>query len=292
MEKALTKEKVIKVAIQGVPGCFHHEAAEKFWNGDIDLVPGMTFDDAVSNIQSGAAEYGILAIENSLAGSIIPNYNLLRKSKMKICGEISLHIEQNLMATPGQSLEEIAEVHSHPMALHQCKEFFVAYPHIKLVESNDTALSAKIIAENNIMGRAAIASRLASKRYELEIIREGIESHKENYTRFLIVTNSTNGHSVEISKESNGNLKASLYFQTLHRKGSLAMVLTTIATYGINLAKIQSHPVPSKNSTYGFYADLEVESLEQLEELFSDLRVQTTLLEVLGVYEKGGNYEQ
>jgi prephenate dehydratase len=252
----------------------------------------MTFDEAVSNIQSGSAEYGILAIENSLAGSIIPNYNLLRKSKMKICGEISLHIEQHLMALPGQTMEDITEVQSHPMALHQCKEFFTAYPQIKLVESSDTALSAKLIAENRPKGRAAIASRLAAERYKLEIISEGIESHKENYTRFLIVTNSSDEQTLESNDETNGNLKASLYFQTLHRKGSLAMVLTTIATYGINLAKIQSHPVPSKNSMYGFYADLEVESIEQLEELFGDLRVQTTLLEVLGVYKKGGQNER
>jgi len=174
------------------------------------------------------------------------------------------------------------------MALHQCKEFFRSYPHIKLVETNDTALSAKLIAENRPNGRAAIASRLAAERYGLEIIREGIESHKENYTRFLIITKGSNEQILVNNNEINSNLKASLYFQTLHRKGSLAMVLTTIATYGINLAKIQSHPVPSKNSMYGFYADLEVDSKEQLEELFGDLRLQTTLLEVLGVYQRGG----
>jgi len=291
MEKVLTENQIRKVAIQGVAGCFHHEAAEKYWGNNIDLVPGMTFNEAVYNIESGNADFGILAIENSLAGSIIPNYNLLRKSKLKVCGEISMHIEQHLMALSGQKLEEIREVHSHPMALHQCKDFFVDFPNIKLVESNDTALSAKLIAENKISGRAAIASKLAAGRYNLDILRKGIESHKENYTRFLIVTRKSEANNYFLEEEASSDLKASIYFQTLHRKGSLAMALTTIATYGINLAKIQSHPVPSKNSLYGFYADLEVENREQFEELLQDLKHQTTLLEILGVYKRGGKNE-
>lgn len=291
MEKVLTRNKTAKVAIQGAPGCFHHEAAEKYWNGNIDLIAGMTFDDAVINIKSGKADYGILAIENSLAGSIIPNYKLLRNSGLKVRGEISLHIEQHLMALAGQKLEDIKEVHSHPMALQQCKDFFLDYPKIKLVESIDTALSAKIIKEEQIKGRAAIASKLASERYGLEIIRSGIESHKDNYTRFLIITSNLSDNLPVNEETLNGELKASLYFQTLHRKGSLAMVLTTIATYGINLAKIQSHPVPSRNTLYGFYADLEIESRAQLDEVMSDLRRQTTLIEILGVYKRGGQNE-
>ena len=291
MEKVLAEKRTRKVAIQGVAGCFHHEAAIKFWGEEIELIPGMTFNEAVDNIESGLADFGILAIENSLAGSIIPNYNLLRKSKLKICGEISIHIEQHLMTLPGQKMEDIKEVHSHPMALHQCKDFFMNYPKIKLVESNDTALSAKLIAENRTEGRAAIASKLAAERYGLEIIQRGIESHKDNYTRFLIVTRKLTENHQFVEEEPTNDLKASIYFQTLHRKGSLAMVLTTIATYGINLAKIQSHPVPSKNSLYGFYADLEVENREQFQEVLQDLEHQTTLLEILGIYKRGGHNE-
>jgi len=287
MENITVDKQIKKVAIQGIEGCFHHEAARRFWSEPIELVPALTFDEAMDNLMTQKADYGVMAIENSLAGSIIPNYNLLRKSGAKVCGEISLHIALHMMALPGSNLDDIREVHSHPMAIHQCKVFLNQFPSIKRVESIDTALSARDISENKMKGTAAIAGKLAAEKYGLEIIKEGIESHKDNYTRFLIISGKGERDGMPITANAEtGNLKASLYFQTKHRKGILAMVLTTIAVHGINLVKLQSHPVPSRNKLYGFYIDLEISSKDQLLKLLEDLEDQTTLIEILGVYQK------
>lgn len=281
MEETITTARTStrRISIQGIAGCFHHVAANKFFHDDFEIEPSMSFDKSLQNVKEERTDYAIIAIENSIAGSILPNYELLRKSGLTITGEISIHIEQHLMALSGQNLEDIREVHSHPMAIHQCKEFLNAFPDIKLVESEDTAFSAKQIADKEFRGIAAIASDLAAKKYGLEIICRGIESHKDNYTRFLIVSTARN-------KDGISN-KASVYFQTAHKAGSLAKTLTVIASHGINLSKIQSHPVPSRNILYGFYADLEIKDEDHLNMVLEEMKEYTTLVEVLGIYERG-----
>ncbi len=270
----------LKLSIQGIEGCFHHVAAKAYFKEGFDISPSLTFDDTLQKQRSGETDFAVMAIENSIAGSIIPNYQLLRKSGLKINGEVSIHIGQHLMALPGTRLEDVTEVQSHPMALHQCMEFFSNYPGIKLVESPDTAYSARNISQNKLQGVAAIASHLASDIYGLEILKEGIESHKDNYTRFLIISN----------QDFQGDPdKASIYFQTAHKSGSLGNVLQRISSFGINLSKIQSHPVPSKNILYGFYADLEIESSEQFLSLLAELRNETTVMEVLGIYKRNNS---
>ncbi len=283
MEETLTELTTKRVSIQGVEGCFHHVAAMLYFGSELEIWPSSTFEQSLNNVKEGRTTYALMAIENSIAGSILPNYELLRKSGLKITGEISIHISQHLMALPGQNIESIKELRSHPMAIHQCKEFLAGYPHIKLVESPDTALSAKQIAEEGLMRVAAIASNIAAERYGLEILSEGIESHKDNYTRFLVMS--------EKSVTLAGAAKASIYFQTSHVAGSLAGTLNVIASYGINLSKIQSHPVPSRNILYGFYADMEIEDIGQLPEIMDALKAHTTCLELLGTYRKGSNYD-
>ncbi len=272
---------VLKISIQGIEGCFHHDAARSYFGEGFEVKPALTFDAALEKVLSGESDYGVIAIENSIAGSIIPNYQLLRKSGLKVRGEISIHIGQHLMALPGTRLQDITEVQSHPMALHQCKDFFLDHSGIKLVESPDTAYSAKMIATNQLKGVAAIAGELAADIYGLEIIARGIESHKDNYTRFLIVSS---GDDIVSDPD-----KASIYFQTAHASGSLGKVLNAISSFGVNLSKIQSHPVPSRNVLYGFYADLEIEGREQFEEVLKALEDYTTVMEVIGIYKKGGN---
>ncbi len=274
----ITKAK--KVSIQGIEGCFHHDAARRYFKDEFEVHPALTFDEALGRVISHESDYGVMAIENSIAGSIIPNYQLLRKSGLKVIGEISIHIGQHLLAIPGTDLEDIDEVQSHPMALHQCKDFFLDHPDIRLVESPDTAYSAKLIADNQAKGVAAIAGELAAEIYGLEILVRGIESHKDNYTRFLVVSSN--------DKVVTNPDKASIYFQTSHTSGSLGNVLNIISSFGVNLSKIQSHPVPSRNILYGFYADLEIDGNPQFDQVLEALQEYTTVMEVLGVYRKGG----
>ena len=212
----------IKIVIQGGYGAFHEIAANRYFEGsEIEILPRNTFKDVMKSLKKNNADYGIMAIENSLAGSILPNYNLLKDSPMRIVGEIYMRIKQNLVALPGQKVEEIREVYSHPMAILQCQHFFDQYPDIKLIESLDTALSAKDIAQNKWVGTGAIASDLAAEKFNLEILAEGIETNKKNYTRFLII--GENNHK-EISVESIN--KSSLHFAVAHKFGSLSKILS------------------------------------------------------------------
>ncbi|MFA5418572.1 MAG: prephenate dehydratase domain-containing protein, partial [Bacteroidales bacterium] len=182
------ENKMIKVAIQGGNGSFHEIAARKYFNGTgIVIMPCITFDEIATSLKTGSSEYGVMAIENTVAGSILQNYSILKEKPVKVIGEEYLRIEQNLVAMPGQTIRDLKEVHSHYMAIEQCRAFFTDFPQIKLVESSDTALSAKEILENDITGRGAIASRLAAEIYKLNIVVEGIETNKRNYSRFLIL---------------------------------------------------------------------------------------------------------
>ncbi len=217
--------KPISIAIQGGYGAFHEIAAKAYFEPlEIDIKPNNTFKDLMTSLKQREVDYGIMAIENSLAGSIIPNYALIKDSKMQIIGEIYLRIRQNLVALRGQKIENIREVYSHPMAILQCQLFFDNYPDITLIESIDTALSAKMIRDENLSGKAAIASDLAAEKYGLEILAAGIETNKMNYTRFLILRE-INGHDVDTSIVN----KSSVHFALAHQTGSLSKILSILS---------------------------------------------------------------
>jgi len=223
---------------------------------------------------------GVMAIENSIAGSILPNYNLLKKSNLKIAGEIYLQIRQNLLVNPGVKLSDIREVHSHPMAIQQCFGFLDKY-NWKLIETEDTALSAKHVHQHRSKHVAAIASKLAAELFNLHVIAPNIHTMKNNYTRFLILQREDK---VVIQDAPN---KASVNFHTDHSRGSLAKVLTQIANGGINLSKLQSFPIPGSDWRYSFHADMEFDSLEQFDAVMEAIKPLTEEMKVYGMYRKG-----
>jgi prephenate dehydratase len=223
---------------------------------------------------------GVMAIENSIAGSILSNYNLLQKSNLKIIGEIYLQIRQNLLVNPGVKLEDIREVHSHTMALQQCYDFLDKHKW-KLVETDDTALSAKHVHHHKSKHIGAIASKLAAELYELDVIAPNIHTLKNNYTRFLILQ--PNDAVVNIADAD----KASINFHTDHSRGSLARVLTIIAEGGINLSKLQSFPIPGTDFKYSFHADMEFDSTDRFNKVVEAIKPLTASLDIFGVYKKG-----
>lgn len=270
----------MKVSIQGETGCFHEVAARQYFNyDDVEIVPCSTFDLTIGSLLTGEADYAVMAIENARSGSILQNYTLIRESGMKMLGEHNLRIIQNLMALPGQTIADIHEVRSHPIALAQCMDFLKQYPFWTLIESDDTAGSAKQISENKLKGIAAIASSEAARIYGLEIIAPGIETYKQNYTRFLVVGPEDRGN-------KKGN-KVSICFSTGHKPGSLAKVLVKLAEMEINLSKIQSVPRLNGDWQYMFYCDLELPKDTNSDVIKRVLRDHTRDLEILGVYYKG-----
>lgn len=271
----------MKIAIQGFEGSFHQIAAQGYFGGQPAVECCSSFSELVKKVkQQPDVTAGIMAIENSIAGSILPNYSLLKNSGLHINGEVYLHIRQHLMVLPGQTLEDIREVHSHPMALLQCSDFLEKYPHMKLVETEDTALSAKHVHQKKLKSTAAIAGKLAAELFDLEIIAQNIQMAKNNYTRFLVIER--NG----VTPPDDAN-KASVYFHTSHERGSLASVLTKIAEAGINLSKLQSFPIPAREWTYYFYADMEFDDLQQFHKGLKQITPLTEHLKVLGIYRKG-----
>jgi prephenate dehydratase len=269
-----------KVTIQGYEGSFHQEAARQFFGKDVEVIPCATFRDVVKiGANKKESDGAVMAIENSIAGSILPNYNLLQKSNLVIVGEVYLHIKQNLIVNQGVKLEDIKEVHSHTMALQQCYDFLDKYKW-KLVETEDTALSAKHIYQHKSKHIAAIASKLAAELYGLNVIAPGIQTMKNNYTRFLILQREQNG-SIEQAN------KASVNFVTDHSKGSLARVLGQIADGGINLSKLQSFPIPGSDFKYSFHADMEFETIEQFHKVIEAIKPSTVELKIYGVYKNG-----
>lgn len=271
---------MMKIAIQGEKGCFHEVAARQYFKYDsIEIVPCSTFDLTLKTLLAGEADFAIMAIENARSGSILYNYTLIRESGMKILGEHNLRIKQNLMALPGQLITKIREIRSHPIALAQCMTFLNQYPEITLIESDDTAASAKQISEKQLKGVAAIASINAAEIYGLEILASGIETYKQNYTRFHIVGSEENGN-------KKGN-KVSICFSTGHKPGSLAAVLVKLAELQINLSKIQSVPRLNGEWEYMFYLDLELSKNTNSDVIKRVLRKYTSNLEILGVYLKG-----
>ncbi len=270
------------IAIQGYEGSFHQVAARLFYGSNVQVVPCATFRELIK--KSGnkkETDGGMMAIENSIAGSILPNYNLLLKSNLTIIGEVYLQIGQHLLVNPGVSLGDIREVQSHPMALLQCLDYLEKYPHWKLVETEDTALSAKHVHQHRSKHSAAIASKLASELFQLEILAPNIQTNKNNYTRFLVLQREKEAAIVEDAN------KASLYFETDNSKGILSKVLSLIAENDINLSKLQSMPIPGTDFLYGFFADMDITGVPQLDGIIDRLMVLTRNLKVLGIYKNG-----
>jgi len=271
-----------KVSIQGYEGSFHHIAAQAFLGEETQIIPCDSFSQVVSiAADNSRSTGGLMAIENSIAGSILPNYSLLLKSGLEIRGEIYLQIHQNLLVNKGVSLGDIREVHSHPMALLQCSDFLQQHSW-KLVETEDTAKSAKHLSQHRSRHVAVIASSLAAQLFDLEVAAPSIQTFPNNYTRFLFLQPS------HIDKRTNHFDKASIHFHTDHSRGSLARVLTAIANEGVNLSKLQSMPISGQEWQYGFHADMELETEVQFENVISAIKPLTSALAVLGVYKKGG----
>ena len=270
-----------RISIQGVKGCFHEQAARLFYRehgvNDPEIVECLTFKDLYRSMDGGAADAAVMAIENTVSGGLLPNFELLRKYDRKIKGEVFLRIQQNLMALPGQKIEDIHEVRTHYMAINQTREFFKDYPWIRLVESEDTAKSAAEIAENGLMGVGAVASVLAAELYGLEILAESIETYKQNFTRFLVFDDELE---VDMAKVN----KASMCFTLPHTPGSLAHVLTILSFYGMNLTRIQSLPIPGQEWQYFFYVDIKFADHTRYEQALAAVRPLMEDLNILGEY--------
>ncbi|MEZ4939116.1 MAG: prephenate dehydratase, partial [Crocinitomicaceae bacterium] len=252
--------KRIKVGIQGVKGAFHEIAARKFFEQPIEIVECYSFQDEINQLNSGKIDYALMAIENTVAGTLLPNYKLIQNNPVKIVGEEYLRVKQNLVALPGQKVSEIREVHSHYMAIEQCREFLKTLEDVKLVEASDTAQSAREIATARIKNRAGIASDLAAEIYGLEILEAEIETNKKNFTRFLVLTQE------ETKVKLDTITKASLCFSVAHEKGSLSMVLSLMSSFDMNLTKIQSLPILGKEFQYLFFVDVTFEDYHRFEE--------------------------
>ena len=273
--------------MQGVRGAFHEIAIRKYFNGDdYEVVPCASFNELFDTLRFDEADYGMVAIENSIVGSILPNYTLLRESGLRILGEVYLRIEQHLLALPGQGLADIKKVYSHPMAIQQCRDFLTPMRRngVQLVDSEDTALSAKWISEGNMQGVAAIASRLAAKLYGLDILAESIETNKMNYTRFIIVSDNENYKSHLNGKKAD---KASLCFILPHQQGKLSEVLSVLSFYKINLSKIQSLPIVGQEWEYLFYVDVDFNDFDRYRQALDAIRPLLSELTVFGEYKKG-----
>ena len=276
------------VAIQGIRGSFHELAAvEYFSDSEIEVVPCDTFSDLFALLSDGRADFGIVAFENSVAGSILPNYELLRRSGLPVTGEICIRVRQNLVALPGQQLSDIREIHSHPMAIQQCSLFVneMRQRGVKVVEAVDTALSARIISEEHQYGSGAIASSSAAGIYSLAILQKEIEDDSLNFTRFLIISGSGMA-SVEGRKPA-GSDKAMVCFSLPHKVGSLSQVLSVLAFYQISLTKIQSLPIVGKPWEYMFHIDLIYSDYNRYRQALDAIRPLTEGLEVVGEFRHG-----
>ncbi|WP_166963141.1 prephenate dehydratase [Yeosuana marina] len=266
------------VAIQGVKGSYHHIVSQQYFDTSVNVIECLTFDRVVESLISKESDAVIMALENSIAGSIIPNYALIDNHNLHIVGEHYLDIQHCLMAWPNQSIEDIQEVYSHPMALLQCKEFFKKYPHIKLVEDKDTAEVAERIHKNQLKNIGAIASEYAATLFELDVLAHSIQSIKHNETRFVIVKRTNS----EVPKEEIN--KASIKFESDHKRGSLATILNVMSDCKLNLTKIQSLPIIEKPWKYAFFVDVTFETYSDFDKAKSILNIMTQGLKILGEY--------
>jgi prephenate dehydratase len=274
----MKKEKP-RVAIQGIRASFHEEAAFKYFGENITTIECGSFKQTFDALENKEADYVVMAIENSIAGSILPNYSLLLNYNFPVIGEIYLPIQLHLMALPGVAFEQVKYVTSHPIAIRQCIDFFDEYPHLKIVESSDTAACAKRIHDEKLTDTVAIANTLAAKLYGLDIIERRIESNKKNFTRFLILTS----HDNAVKQIAN---KASLCFQVSNQVGALAKVLNIFANQGVNMSKIQSMPVLGKRNEYNFYVDVEWDETKQYDAAVKQVLKYTHNFNILGEYKK------
>jgi prephenate dehydratase len=268
------------VAIQGVKGSFHHIVSQQFFDKPVRSIECLTFDQVVDSLITKECDAAIMALENSIAGSIIPNYALINKFGLHIVGEHYLDIQHNLMALPNQNIKEIKEVYSHPMALLQCMEFFKLHPHIKLVEDKDTAEVAQRIQEKQLKGIGAIASDMAAEIFELDILARSIQTIKHNETRFVIVKR-TNSEVPE-----NQINKASVRFEADHKRGSLAAILNVMSDCKLNLTKIQSLPIVETPWKYAFFVDVTFETYSDFKKAKSIIDIMAQGFKVLGEYKK------
>lgn len=267
-----------KIAIQGIKGSFHHQVAQEYYEQEVVVDECLSFEELVDSLLSGKADQAIMAIENSIAGPIIPNYALIDKNNLHIIGEHYLRIHQNLMALKGQKIEDITEVHSHPMALLQCMDFLKKYPNIKLVEDKDTAETARRIQQKQLKGIAAIASKTACEMYGLEILAPEIQTIKNNMTRFVIIKKE---NSFVAEDEIN---RASLKFELDHKRGSLAAILNVMSDCKMNLTKIQSLPKIETPWKYSFFVDVTFEKYADYSKAKSLLEIMAEYFKVLGEY--------
>jgi prephenate dehydratase len=268
-----------KLAIQGIRASFHEEAALKYFGEHIQTIECMSFKQTFDALQNKDADYVVMAIENSIAGSILPNYSLLLNYGFPVVGEIYLPIQLHLMALPGVKFEDIKYVTSHPIAIRQCVDFFDEYPHLQIIESSDTAACAKRIRDEQLTDTVAIANTLAARLYGLDVLERRIESNKKNFTRFLILTNHEN---VEKKQPD----KASLCFQVSNKVGALAKVLNIFAEEGVNMSKIQSMPVLGKRNEYNFYVDIEWDEARQYDTAIRQILKYTHNFNILGEYQR------
>lgn len=267
-----------KIAIQGVRGSFHHLVAQQYYGSEVLVEECMSFPEVVHSLLSGQSREAVMAIENSIAGSILPNYALIDENKLHVTGEHYMPISMNLMALPGQGIKDIKKVYSHPMALLQCKEFFKDHRHIKLIEDEDTAEVARRISQKQSTGVAALASKAAAEIFGLEILAEGVHTKKSNATRFLILSTK--------EKESNGEIlnKASMKFELESKRGSLVSILNIIRDYDLDMTKIQSMPIIETPWKYSFFVDVVFEDRAGFNKAIEIIEVMTEHLKILGIY--------
>ncbi len=278
-----------KVAIQGGLGAYHGIAAENFFAGEeVEIVPCITFKDIFTSIKKDPNIIGIMAIENTIAGSLLPNYELLKNNKLPIAGEYKQRVSHCLAVLPGQTIHDVKEVISHPIALMQCVDFLETLPKVKVVEHEDTALAAKDIKDKNMLGTAAICSTRAAEIYGLDILARGIETNKHNFTRFLIFGNRWIVD--EIQKDEVLN-KSSIVFTLPHNEGSLSQVLSVLSFYHINLTKIQSLPIIGREWEYQFYIDVKFDDYERYQQALNAIRPLISELKILGDYPEGRQSE-
>lgn len=276
-----------RVVIQGIQGAFHEIAAKQYFkHRNVEVIPAMTFPDLITKAEDAtASEYAIMAIENTIAGSLLANYILLKESNLTIVGEVLLRIKHNLLALPGVKIEDLKQVYSHPMAILQCKAFFRNHPQIKLIASDDTAASAMRVKENGKKKVGAIASALAAEQIGLDVLAAEIETNHRNYTRFLVLERK-NGH--RFTKQ---HVKVSVSFSVEHEIGSLSTVLHNLSENHTNLTKIQSMPIIGKEWQYFFFVDFIINGKGDFEKIIADLKKDTSELKILGTYEKGAYYD-
>jgi prephenate dehydratase len=274
----MAKKKKLKIAIQGIATSFHEVAALTYFNEPIETVECLSFHQLCESLKNGSSDYAVMAIENSIAGSILPNYFLLQEYHFSIIGELYLPIHMNLLVLPGTKLSDIKTIESHPMAIRQCTEFLHAMQGVEIRESDDTALSAKRVKELKLKNTAAIANEFAAKKYGLTILEKRIETHKKNFTRFLVLTKRT-----PVKIESN---KASMCFEVANEVGSLADALMTFKSNSINLTKIQSIPIIGRPSEYSIHIDVEWKRRKNYDTAMHDVMRQVKNLNVLGEYKK------